>query len=338
MAISNELLASTLNAIVDSERDALYQGIVFLDWSKKLGKVEEEDGGTRWDVPVAVAEHSNITVHTTGYEAQDMVLSDVLQPAQYEPYDFSAPVGLSHLEELRNSGEKKIISLMEARTRSAMALMKRELNKQILAGNSAVLSGFGTLNGEASTTGIIEAGAPAAATQTNTIGGIQKSVVNVVGWYNQYGTAAGAFSTNGLAQMQAIVAKCNARADRGQVNLTIMSEAGLANYRRALNANERYVDADKLDVYRPQLAFAGGVIEQDLYMPTNTAVGTNEYTAYFLNLDGIKLHVHKDANFALGSFDDRDGFTVRTATIYFSGALCAHHIGGSGVLINGDTW
>jgi len=336
MAISNELLASTLYTILSEEKDALYQATPFMDWARKLGGIMTEDGGTKIIVPVGLEEHSSLTAHATGWEPVAMAFNDVMQPAEYQWADFSAPIGITKKEELENSGEKAQVKIIEVRARNVMSMAKRQINTQILAG--AGLGGLETLNGEASATGFMEAGAPAAATQTNTIGGITKSTVDAVGWYNQYQTTASAFGTSGMRLMQQLVNTCNARAQKGQVKLTIMSEAGYANYRRALFANERYIDEKVLDGGRLALAFAGGVIEQDLAMPTNTGVGTDEATAYLLNFDSLKLAVHKDADFNVSPFMEVPGTTIRAATLYWKGQLIAEHLGSLGLLADGDTW
>ena len=127
-------------------------------------------------------------------------MNDVLQPAIYSWADFAAPIVITKKEELENQGEKAIVKIVEARMRSVMGMLRREVNKQILAGTSTVLSDLGTLNGvpAANTTGFLEQGARTAAGQTNTVGGVQKSVVDVEGWYNFNGDAGGAFGTNGL--------------------------------------------------------------------------------------------------------------------------------------------
>ena len=66
MAISNELLSSTLFSIRDGEVDELFQRVPFLDFAKKLGGIEYEDGGIKIQRPLAVSNHSTITQLATG--------------------------------------------------------------------------------------------------------------------------------------------------------------------------------------------------------------------------------------------------------------------------------
>jgi hypothetical protein len=117
-----------------------------------------------------------------------------------------------------------------------------------------------------------------------------------------------------------------------------MSQAGFANYKRALQVNERYVDQKVLDGGRMVLAWGGAVVEVDTYMPINTGVGTNEFTAYFLDFSGIKLVLHSDADFAVDEMVSVPGTAARTSKIYVKCQLVADHLASQGVLVLGDTY
>jgi len=58
MAISNDLLSSTLYSIRDGEVDELYKKVAFLDGVKKAGGVEVEKGGIKIQRPLSIQEHS----------------------------------------------------------------------------------------------------------------------------------------------------------------------------------------------------------------------------------------------------------------------------------------
>lgn len=51
MAISNDLLSSTLRILVDREVDNLFKAVPFLDNVRSSGGVETYDGGTQIDRP-----------------------------------------------------------------------------------------------------------------------------------------------------------------------------------------------------------------------------------------------------------------------------------------------
>ncbi len=335
--ISNDVLSSTLFSIRDGEVDQLFQKTAFLAGVKAHGGLEYDDGGTKIQRPLALEEHSTITQLSSGYEPHSLAVNSVLRPAIYEWADFVQPIVISRKEELENSGEKAVVKILEARMRSTMSSLRRELNKQILAGNSVRLTAVNTLNGVASTTGFFENAD--VGSQTNTVGGLDKTLYqSTTGWQNQRRTAASAFGTNGKAGMDRIFIGANSVAHAGEIKLIIMSEAGMANYKRLLFAQERYISEKTLDGGRMALAFGGAMVEQDLQMPVNAGVGTDEVTAYFLNFDGIKLCMHKDADFDLSPMQDIPGTTTRSATLYVKCQLIADHLGGSGALFDGDTY
>jgi len=340
MPISNDLLSTTLYSIRDKQVDGLFKKNAFLAGAKSCGGMETEDGGTHIVRPLAVADHSSITAQPTGYEPVNMAVSNVLRPATYYWADFVAPIVISRKEEMENRGEKAQIKIIEARTKSVFAMFRRSLNKRIIHGGGGVsgLEALNTLNGVYEATGFIENGAPAAATQTNTVGGLNKATLNIPGWFNQHqDISASNFSTDGEAAMQRIWTAANSVSET-DLDLVLASQAGFSNYKRGLRADERYVDVKTLDGGRMSLAFNSATIEQDLDMPINAGVGTDEFTFYFLYFDGIKLIMHDEGDFAASPFENIPGTTTRAAQIYWKGQLVADHLGSIGVLVGGDTW
>ncbi len=342
MAISNDLLSSTLYSIRDGEVDELFQKVAFLDNARRYNGIEYEDGGIKIQRPLSIAEHSQITNLPTGYEAVNLAVKDVLQPAIYEWADFTAPIVITKKEELENKGEKAIVKIVEARMRSVMGMLRRELNKQLLRGNSTVLTTVNTLNGGANANGFLEA--ETKANQNNTVGGISKVTYPVNGWLNQVADIQGAFGTNGILGMQQMAIQANTVTHMGEIQCVLLSEAAMANYRRALFAQERYINEKTLDGGRMQLAFGGAVVEQDLELGFNyTSASFNGGVAaplsgYFLNFDGVKLCMHKDADFAVSPFEHISGTTARAAQLYVKMQLIADHLGSCGVLFDGDAF
>lgn len=338
MPISNELLSSTLFSIRDGEVDELFQRVPFLDMAKKHGGIEYEDGGIKIQRPLAVTNHSQITQLSTGYEPVSLAVADVMQPALYDWSDFVAPIVITKKEELENQGEKAIVKIVEARMRNVMGLLRREIQKQISAGNSTVLTSLGSLNGVIGTTGFLEQGAPTAAGQTNTVGGLARSLVpDGYGLFNRNFDASALFGTNGLRGMHQLAAETSARAPMGEVKLVMCSEAGYANYRRTLFVNERYIDEKVLNGGNMSLAFGNASVIQDVFMPDATVNGAGlAATMYFINFDGIKLVMHSDGDLAVSPFVDIPGTTARSAQIYWKGQLIADNLASCALLYNGE--
>jgi hypothetical protein len=145
---------------------------------------------------------------------------------------------------MENSGEYAIVKILEARMKSVMRMLRRELNKQVLKGNSAVLTSLNTLNGDSagvgSATGFFEP--VVVGSQTNIVGGVSKAnfCQTTPGWQNQFVNIGGAGLT-GLSQFYDAYIAANSVAPMGDVNHFIMSNALLAAYRNELFEQERFV-------------------------------------------------------------------------------------------------
>lgn len=335
MAISNDLLSSTLYSIRDSEVDELYKKVAFLDGVKKAGGVEVEKGGIKIQRPLSIQEHSTITQLATGYEPVSLAVNDVLRPAVYDWSDFVAPIVITKKEEMENSGEYAIVKILEARMKSVMGMLRRELNKQVLSGTSTVLTSLNTLNGDSagvgSATGFLEH--LAVGSQTNVVGGVSKATFSTTpGWQNQFVNIGGAGLT-GLSEFYDAYIAANSVAPMGDVDHFIMSNALLAAYRNELFAQERFVDSKTLDGGRMALAFNGAIAEQDPVMGFASSVAGN-VDGYMLNYDGIKLIFHSEGDFSLSPFEHISGTTARSAQLYVKCQLVADFLGGQAVLIN----
>jgi len=339
MAVSNDLLSSTLYSIRDNAIDTLYKQTAFLDGARKFGGVETEDGGTKLQRPLAIATHAGITQFTTGYEAYSLAVNDVLRAASYDWCDFGTSISMSRKDELENAGAKGVIKILQTKTTVQMNMLRRELNQQILRGNSTSLTGMNTLNGDtAGGPGFIEP--EIAANQTNVVGGISKVTYPVDGWRNQFFDVAGAFGSNGLKGLTEIAIGAASVSPMGEIRHVIMSQKCFALYRESLRDQERYIDTKMLDGGRLALAWNNAVVESDPVMgftANSTTAGSGFYSAYLLNYDGIKLVFHADADFAVSPFENLSGTDSKAARIYCKAQLVGDHLGSQGLLFDAET-
>lgn len=314
--------------------------------AKKKGGIEYEDGGIKIQRPLSLAEHSTITQLATGYEPISLSVQSVLSPAVFEWSDFCAPIVISAKESYENSGEKAVVKILEARMRSVMQMLRKELNKQILIGNSAILTSINTLNGSASATGFFEA--DDVGTQGNSVGGVSKATfAATTGWQNNAADLGANFGTTGIVAMQRESIRCGNVAPMGGIDLVLLSEQVMANYRRSLFQQERYINESMLDAGRMQLAFGGAVVESDLEFNgiqvasaglDGLAPGNYDLAGYMLNFDAIKMIMHKDADFAVSPFEHISGTTARAAQLYVKCQLIADHLGSNSILVRGTTF
>ena len=92
MALSFDILASTLRILRDREVDNTFRTVPLLDAVQKAGNVEKVNGGSKVDHPVILTEHSSITQLATGYESVNLAVKDPLRTAVFDWCDFVAPV------------------------------------------------------------------------------------------------------------------------------------------------------------------------------------------------------------------------------------------------------
>jgi len=342
--ISNDILSTTIYEIADEVSETLFETTPFMSVARKLGKIKSFSGGYKLVVPVETTESTNVTVLDSGWEALDMSVSDMTAQAEYDWTRVAIPVMISGREEAENRGERAIIDLAEARYKNAYGALLRQINLQIVQ-DTGSFAQLGTLNGNDSagsggrSTGFLEDTLPEVegGTPTNTMGGLSRTGVR--GLQNQYLDGGGSF---GIAEMFALEARASTLmpdgGDGGRFHLTLASPSGYTAYRNALFSNERYVDAKTLDASGvSSLAFSSGVIMPERNLVLSGASGTEINSFMMLNLDGIQLAIHDDADFTFTGFENISGYDGRYGRILFMGGLTASHLGSSALYVDAES-
>lgn len=329
MAIQNDILSSTARARSKKAVDNLFKTIPLLDHIKSAGGVEVINGGQRITRAGVFGDHSAITQLSTGYEAVNSSVADVLRSPEYDWCDFVAPVVITRKEELSNKGENAVISIADARMKSVMGMLKREWELQAIAGTSTVLTEMGTLDGQIAT-GWLEAGAFGA--QTNVVGGLSKATFASSNWQNQSANLGGAgnWAASGLDNMTDLMIQTQIYAPEGSVDLILASPNSYRSYKNILQAQERYTPKETvLDGGRLALAFNGAL----MYVENNldgTLAG--DPSMYFLNTKSMKVVFDSEANFTMSDFETKSGYAARQANIFVRTQLVADHLASLGVL------
>ena len=254
MAISNDVLSSTLRILLEEEVDNLFKAVPLLEQMRQSGGVETYDGGQKLDVPLILAEHSSITQLSNGYEPVNLAVKDALRNATFNWCDFVAPVVITRKEELSNKGPRAIVSIAEARMKSVMGLLQREVEKQLIAGSSTVLSDLNSLYSTTAARGNggFMAGGAYGAAQSGDVGGINTATFST---FNNHWKESAAFT---ISDMVDLYINCQAYTPGGgSPNLIIMNSDTYKEYKQDLFTNERFMAEDSLDGGRPSLMFHG---------------------------------------------------------------------------------
>ena len=149
LTIGNELLSTTMHILMKDFRDNVHESVAFLDAQERVHGAGKpvQSGGSRIVVPLGFGEHSSTTRMQTGFERIDLSVEDVFQPAQYDFGHVVRPVAISSEEEMVNSGDAAILSILESRVLMTANALKREYVKQIVKGSQTGWEDWNTLNG-----------------------------------------------------------------------------------------------------------------------------------------------------------------------------------------------
>lgn len=332
--VQNDILASTLRILRDREVDNTFRIIPLLDNAQRLGNVEDVDGGSYVDHPVILTDHSTITQLSGGYEAVSLAVKDPMRTASFEWCDAVAPVVITRKEELSNKGERAIIRIAEARLKQTMGMFKREIEKQIIAGTSTILTDLESLNGLDAATGWFEEAA--FGSQANTVGGIAKSSF-ASSWQNQ--VADGSFAADGLKNMQSLLIDCQQYAPEGDVDLILASPISYGLYKDELQQLERYVSAteERNMAGRLGLEFNGATMFIEPNLGFTGSGGVNQMSMYFLNSRLFSVYFDREAKFSLTDMESISGYAARSAQLCVRMQLCPSNLSGHGILVNAET-
>ena len=354
MALSFDILASTLRILRDREVDNTFRTVPLLDAVQKAGNVEKVNGGSKVDHPVILTEHSSITQLATGYESVNLAVKDPLRTAVFDWCDFVAPVVVTEKEQLSNKGDRAVIRIAEARLKSVMGMLKREWERQTVAGNSPVLTELNTLNGE----GVFAAGAwgPTAAKSTTgflnqvafgtqgvavpqTVGGIGKAAFPT-SWQNQVASAgaAGGFATNGLLAMSNLMVQASIYAPEGDIDIILASPTSYELYRNELAQLERYSSMEQMKgtAGRLGILYNGAMMYIEPNLGFTDAANTQPISMYFLNSKLFSVYFDRDAFFEMGKMERISGYAAMSSNILTRSQLCISNLSGQGVLLDAE--
>lgn len=340
MAISNDILSSTLRILKDEEVDNLYKATPLLDSIKKQGGVETVDGGSKLDRPLILAEHSTITQLSSGYEPINLSAADVLRVQSYEFQNATIPIIITKVEEAANKGPRALVDVAQARMKAAMGQFKREFEKALVADSSTVLTNLSSLNGTAasgkSSNGFFENAA--FGSQTNTIGGIAKSDFPEDFQHQRGEVDALTTGTEIIDALTEVYVEAQLRTPDGTApNLVLVSPDFFKKYKAQLYNNQRFVDAQTLDGGQMQLAFHGAALMPspvmvELDAGNNSAANSSYIGAYVLNTKYIKLVYDSDGDFEMTDFMDATGYASRYAYIFCRMQMVVDHLASMGIV------
>jgi len=123
----NALLTTTLRAYRPKMVDNITRGLPLLWWLTDKGRKRTQDGGHSIVVPLMYGTNSTVKAFE-GYDTLDVTPQDGITAAIYYWKNISASITISRDEERKNSGQYKLIDLLETKTMQAEKAMRWYLN------------------------------------------------------------------------------------------------------------------------------------------------------------------------------------------------------------------
>lgn len=279
MAFPNitDIVATTIEKRSKTLADNVTKNNALLAWLKASGNVKTVSGGTKIFQEFLFAENGNFSWYS-GYEPLNVGASDVISGAEFAWKQAAAPVLISGLEELQNSGPEQMIDLMEGRVSAAEATMLNQI--------SSALYTDGSGSGGKAIQGLL--GPIPADPTTGTYGGIDRATWTF--WRSQL-QAPGAMTKDTIqANMNTLWAKCVRGQDRPKLVLLDANLWGL--YMASLQPLQRFTGAGEANLGFSTVKF----MDADVVLDGGIGGFCPANTGFFINPKYLFFRPHKDRN------------------------------------------
>ncbi len=330
------VISTTLQLLRDKLVDNSFLSHPLFRAIEGAGNLVKVSGGLRVEQPVIFGEHSSITQLSSGFEPVSMAVTDPFQSAKFEFSNFTQPIILNAVEKAANKGDLAVVNILESKMRNVMLGLKKEVSKQVIRGNSSVLTSFQTLNGMtvASSTGWLEA--IATNTQQNVVGGLDKATYRSQNWFNNFKDSGGTLS---LSHLDELFIQCQIRNPSGAFpDILLMSPncfAAFQNLQQSLvrytsNSDRASLDADMVGMWR------GARIYVEPNLGFTAAAPAKAVSAYALSSDQFQLYADTDGFFNVSEMQPVPGTATEAAQVFCRMQLVTGHLASHGVLIDAE--
>lgn len=256
----------------------------------KQKSYEKLSGGTSIMVPLNYAT-TTASGWYTGADTLSTSDNENITSAEYAWKQIYANISITRLDELKNSGDAQKVSLVKSKMQIA---------------EKTIMDTMGTALYNAGTTTNALVGLRAIVDTSSTVGGIAQGSYSW--WQGQLDSSS---TTLSISALQTIFNLCSIDSDGPTVAM-----ATRANYNRLyalLQPQQRFMDADTAKAGFSSLMFNGIPFIADSHAPANHV--------FFLNENYLHLFAHKDEDMRLEPFAKPLNQNVRSAKIYWMGAL-----------------
>lgn len=289
MAFANvsDIIATTIQKRSRKLADNVTNNNALLKTLSMKGKIKPASGGDVIMQELTFQENSNAGWYS-GYDVLPVGVSDVISAAVYDWKQAAVPVVISGLEQLKNSGEERMIDLMEGRLSVAESTMSNLINAGLYSDGSDPNAIEG-----------LQMAIPETPETAGFYGGIDDAWAF---WHNAVGTYTD--ETDLLSEMNLLWA--NLIRGRDMPGLIMCDTTFWNTYIGILQDRQRFTSAETGAAGFPSIKYqtADVVLDGGIYFPSRATLGGDPATggsqpggtAYFLNTDYLHFRPHSQRN------------------------------------------
>lgn len=302
-----ENVATTTLALIRPElADNIFKANPTIAMLMAAGKVELFDGGKWIEEPLMYAKNNTVKSYQ-GYDTLDVSPTEEFTMARFGIRQFAGSLSVSGLEDLQNAGEAQVMDLVAKKMMNLEMSMKEYLD-EIIHGDSSTKNSKDFL-------GLDELVEDVAGASQGTVGGIDRSTYSW--WRNQYGTAGFGSLTSRMRSFYNECGKGNSKP-----NLIVTDYNNYEAYEDQNAGKLRVSDIGLMDAGFENVRFRRATIVPN----ENCLAGL----MYFLNLEHLRLKIHRRRNFAMTPFRSPIDQDARVAQILVAGNMTINngrHVG-----------
>lgn len=311
--------------------DNIFKDSAFLAALREFDGISYLNGGERIAVPLMYGTSSTVKSYSD-YETLDTTPQDGMTTAFYDWREIAGTISISRKEERQNSGEGRLLNLLEQKIKQAEMSMREILNTQLVQGsvdtatfvpgNSAKdLNPLGYFLRKANATNPVA-------------GGNVGNITAAQAWWRHKTAVTDSGSTDtgnafalsvttyaGLkVALRRMYNHCS-RGSGGSPNLVLMDQNTFETYENALDVNIRFQNTKLGELGFDSVRLRGAECIWDELVPDidNGTVALTTGTAYFLNTKFYKLYIDSETDIVTTPFVEPENQTAKTAKVLFMG-------------------
>lgn len=317
MAVGNPnydaLLSTTLANYRSQFSDNLSKSFFLYYWLTSKGRKNLVDGGESIIIQLMYGKNSTVKSYD-GYEVLDTTPQEGLTAVKFPWKQVAGSISISRKEERQNSGEARLINLLQSKVQQCEISMRDSMN--------GMFFGDGTGNGSKDIFGLqllVEEG-----TAWGTLAGIDRSDTLNTWWRNQWASGGSGFATSyaGLNKMRTMynsTSRGNEHPDFG-----VTDQTSFELYEQMLVPLERFEDKTTGDAGFTNLKLKGMVLGYDEQC-------TGGYM-WFLNSKYLEFVVDKESDLVTTDFVRPENQDAKVAQILMMGNLVTSNAARQGLL------